>query len=197
MIEHLLEWDQALFLQLNALGSAFWDPFFLVLSHKATNVVVYVLLLIFIGHKRNAKSALLLFFFAVVLVAITDQITNAFKYGFERLRPCYTAGIKDQMRWVKEGCGGRYSFFSGHASNSFALATFFGFIFSKYKRLLPFLFGLAAAIAYSRVYLGVHFPLDILCGSLFGILWTTVYFSVLYSLFKKTSLAAVLNSISI
>lgn len=187
MVERLLEWDQALFLQLNALGSPLWDPLFLVLSHKATNVVVYLLLLFYVGYKKKAKSALLLFLFAVVLVAITDQITNAFKYGFERLRPCYTAGIKDQMRWVKEGCGGRYSFFSGHASNSFALATFFGFIFSKHKRLLPFLFGLAAAIACSRVYLGVHFPLDILCGSLFGILWTSVYFSVLYSLFKNSS----------
>lgn len=187
MLQRLLEWDQALFLKLNAFGSSFWDPFFLLLSHKATNVVVYLVLLFFIRYKKKDKSAVVLFFMAVMLVVLTDQITNAFKYGFERLRPCYTEGVKDQMRWVKEGCGGRYSFFSGHASNSFALATFFGFVFSKYKRLLPFLFGLAAAIAYSRIYLGVHFPLDILCGSLFGILWTSLYFSALYSLLKNTS----------
>ena len=185
MLEGLLEWDQALFLQLNSFGSSFWDPFFFFLSHKATNVVFYLSLLLYIGYKRNTQQALILFSLAVLLVVITDQITNAFKYGFERLRPCYTEGIKEKMRWVKEGCGGRYSFFSGHASNSFALATFFGFIFSKYKRLLPLMFGLAAAVAYSRIYLGVHFPLDILCGSLFGILWTSLYFSVLYSLAKK------------
>lgn len=191
MLQRLLEWDQAMLLDLNALGSPFWDPLFLLLTNKATNVVVYVLLLFFVGYKKNAKSALILFFLAVLLVGLTDQITNVFKNGFERLRPCHTEGIKDQMRWVKEGCGGRFSFFSGHASNSFALATFFGFIFYRYKKLLPFLFVLAAAIAYSRVYLGVHFPLDILCGSLFGILWTSLYFFVLYSLFKKTSYASV------
>lgn len=191
MLEGLLEWDQALFLQLNSFGSSFWDPFFLLLSHKATNVVFYLSLLLYIGYKRNTQQALILFSLAVLLVVITDQITNAFKYGFERLRPCYTEGIKEKMRWVKEGCGGRYSFFSGHASNSFALATFFGFIFSKYKRLLPLMFGLAAAVAYSRIYLGVHFPLDILCGSLFGILWTSLYFSVLYSLAKKKGYTAI------
>ena len=191
MLEGLLEWDQALFLQLNSFGSSFWDPFFLLLSHKATNVVFYLSLLLYIRYKRNTQQALILFFLAVLLVVITDQITNAFKYGFERLRPCYTEGIKEKMRWVKEGCGGRYSFFSGHASNSFALATFFGFIFSKYKRLLPLMFGLAAAVAYSRIYLGVHFPLDILCGSLFGILWTSLYFSVLYSLAKKKGHTAI------
>lgn len=191
MLEGLLEWDQALFLQLNSFGSSFWDPFYLLLSHKATNVVFYLSLLLYIGYKRNTQQALILFSLAVLLVVITDQITNAFKYGFERLRPCYTEGIKEKMRWVKEGCGGRYSFFSGHASNSFALATFFGFIFSKYKRLLPLMFGLAAAVAYSRIYLGVHFPLDILCGSLFGILWTSLYFSVLYSLAKKKGYTAI------
>ena len=191
MLEGLLEWDQALFLQLNSFGSSFWDPFYLLLSHKATNVVFYLSLLLYIGYKRNTQQAVILFFLAVLLVVITDQITNAFKYGFERLRPCYTEGIKEKMRWVKEGCGGRYSFFSGHASNSFALATFFGFIFSKYKRLLPLMFGLAAAVAYSRIYLGVHFPLDILCGSLFGILWTSLYFSVLYSLAKKKGHTAI------
>ena len=191
MLEGLLEWDQALFLQLNSFGSSFWDPFFLLLSHKATNVVFYLSLLLYIGYKRNTQQALILFSLAVLLVVITDQITNAFKYGFERLRPCYTEGIKEKMRWVKEGCGGRYSFFSGHASNSFALATFFGFIFSKYKRFLPLMFGLAAAVAYSRIYLGVHFPLDILCGSLFGILWTSLYFSVLYSLAKKKGYTAI------
>ncbi len=191
MLEGLLEWDQALFLQLNSFGSSFWDPFYLLLSHKATNVVFYLSLLLYIGYKRNTQQAVILFFLAVLLVVITDQITNAFKYGFERLRPCYTEGIKEKMRWVKEGCGGRYSFFSGHASNSFALATFFGFIFSKYKRLLPLMVGLAAAVAYSRIYLGVHFPLDILCGSLFGILWTSLYFSVLYSLAKKKGHTAI------
>ena len=86
-----------------------------------------------------------------------------------RLRPCYDEEISFLVRLVKPTCGGRFSFFSGHASNSFALAVFFGTILKSYSRLLPYiLLIIAALIAYSRVYIGVHFPLDIFCGTLFG-----------------------------
>jgi undecaprenyl-diphosphatase len=73
------------------------------------------------------------------------------------------------MRLVKPNCGGKYSFFSGHASNSFALALFFGGFMKSYQRILPYvLLIIAGLIAYSRVYIGVHFPLDIICGALVG-----------------------------
>ena len=73
-------------------------------------------------------------------------------------------------------------FFSGHASNSFALAFFFGLIFNRLKYLMPLLLTLASLIAYSRIYLGVHFPLDVICGALAGILIaSSVYFLSLRS----------------
>ena len=75
------------------------------------------------------------------------------------------------MRLVKDSCGGQFSFFSGHASNSFALATLFFLSFRKIiDRGRILLFVLAGLIAYSRVYIGVHYPIDILCGALFGLL---------------------------
>jgi undecaprenyl-diphosphatase len=74
------------------------------------------------------------------------------------------------MRRVKPGCGGYYGYFSGHASNSFAMATFFVVLFARQFKLLRLLFVIAAMVAYSRIYIGVHYPLDVISGTLFGIL---------------------------
>lgn len=178
MVEELLSWDTRLFLWLNQSGTPFFDPFWLMMSEKATNVVVYLTLVIFYGRKHGYKAALLLLLSAVILVGLTDQLTNLFKNGFMRLRPCHTPELEGLMRFVKAHCGGLYSFFSGHASNSFALALYFSLIFKKCKRLMPVLLIFAALIAYSRVYLGVHYPLDILCGSIAGILMGTIVYSL-------------------
>jgi undecaprenyl-diphosphatase len=82
------------------------------------------------------------------------------------------------MRLVKASCGGKYGFFSGHSSNSFALAFFFSLIFKEVKKLLPVLLSFAALIAYSRVYIGVHYPLDIICGAFAGIVMAYLVYSL-------------------
>ena len=97
-----------------------------------------------------------------------DQITNLFKDGFARLRPCHDPDIAPLMRLVKDRCGGLYGFFSGHSSNSFALAIFFITFFKSIYPVMRWLVLWAAIVAYSRVYVGVHYPIDILCGALFG-----------------------------
>jgi undecaprenyl-diphosphatase len=105
------------------------------------------------------------------MITITDQTANLFKDSFQRLRPCYNEMIKDSLRLVKESCGGKYGFFSAHASNSFTLAVFFGLLYkNKFKYLIYFSLLYASLISYSRIYLGVHFPLDILFGAAFGLI---------------------------
>ncbi|MGB0366344.1 MAG: phosphatase PAP2 family protein [Flavobacteriaceae bacterium] len=178
MVEQLLVWDTSLFLWLNQMGSSFYDPFWVLMSEKATNVVVYLTLVFIYGRKRGLRAAVLLLFVGVVLVGLTDQLTNIFKDGFMRLRPCHTSDLDGIMRLVKASCGGKYSFFSGHSSNSFALAFFFSLIFKEVKRLMPMLLFLASLIAYSRVYLGVHYPLDIVCGAIAGIGMATLVYSL-------------------
>lgn len=178
MLEQLIAWDHQLFLTLNRLGSPVFDSFWLLLSEKGTNAVVYFSLVVLYGKKWGWKKALYLLSIGVLMVGVTDQITNLFKGGFMRLRPCYTPEIQIFTRLVKENCGGQYGFFSGHASNSFALAFFFGSIFNRFNYLLPTLLVFASSIAYSRIYLGVHFPLDIICGAVAGITIACIFYFI-------------------
>ena len=180
-MEVLLAWDKALFLWLNGLGSETYDGFWMLMTHRGSNVFLYLALWFFFGAKYSWKVAVYLLFFTALLILCTDQLTNLFKVQVGRLRPCYDQEIRALVRLVKPTCGGRFSFFSGHASNSFALAVFFGSILkSTHRSLFPTLLFIAFLIAYSRVYIGVHFPLDIvvgaIAGSLIGImfyrLWT-------------------------
>jgi len=87
---------------------------------------------------------------------------------------------------VKSSCGGRYSYFSAHAANSMAIAVFFGLLFkNKLKYILPFLILWAFIVAYSRIYIGVHFPLDVLTGLLFGSFYGLLFYGMLRLLFQK------------
>jgi undecaprenyl-diphosphatase len=168
-METLIAFDKAFFLWLNGLGTHTFDSFWMLVTHSGSNVILYLLLWLLISIKTSWRKGLYLLLFTGLLILCTDQLTNLFKVSFARLRPCYDEEIKSLVRLVKPTCGGRFSFFSGHASNSFALAVFFGRIIKTYSRFYPYiLLIIAALIAYSRIYIGVHFPLDIFCGMLTG-----------------------------
>ena len=177
--------DRDLFLLLNNWGTATFDSFWLLLSNKLTNVVVYLLAWFYLLTKVKLKPALFLFITTLILVLITDQFTNLAKYSFARLRPCYDPELLDLVRLVNASCGGQYGFFSGHSSNSFALATFFSALYrNKSGYLALFFYLLAGFIAFSRVYVGVHFPLDILVGAIVGILIGKGCFSIFNKFFS-------------
>lgn len=169
MLDQLLQYDKELFLFLNNLGTTTWDGFWMVYTTKINWVPLYAILLYLMFKNLNRKAFILNILVIVLMITFTDQITNLFKHGIERLRPCYTEDLQGLMRLVKSSCGGKYSYFSGHASNSMAVAVFSGLLLrNKYKYLVFLLLFWAALMAYSRVYIGVHFPLDILSGMLFG-----------------------------
>ncbi|WP_066224837.1 phosphatase PAP2 family protein [Formosa haliotis] len=168
MLEQLINTDKELFLYLNNLGSASWDTFWLVITNKFTFIPFYALLLFLLYKKLGVKSVLILVILIALMITFTDQIANVFKHGFQRPRPCRQEGVMESMRFIAERCG-RYGFFSAHAASSMAIAVFMGLVLKPFYKNLIFVFLFwSAIVAYSRIYVGVHYPLDIICGMAFG-----------------------------
>ena len=183
MIEEILKLDSQLFLFLNNLGSSTFDAFWIFLSYKESNIFFYLSLLIFYFYKESKTIKLSEVFYSLLFIAImiliADQTANLFKDSFQRLRPCYNESLIDSVRLVTESCGGKYGFFSAHASNSFSLAVFFGLLYkNKFRYIIYISLIYASLISYSRIYLGVHFPLDILFGGVYGITIGLVVFRI-------------------
>ena len=175
MIEEIIDFDKVIFLYLNSLGSKSFDFFWLLITNKFLNFIIYFSLLFAVFKKYGRTRAFNVFFLAVILIVVVDQATNFSKFFFGRLRPCYDEQISLLSRLVSIHCGGKFSFFSAHASNSFALATFFSIIFKKSKILRIAIVFLALLIAYSRIYIGVHYPMDVIVGAVFGVFFSITY----------------------
>ena len=176
MLDSLIELDRSLLLYLNNLGAPSWDGFWLVVTNKLTFIPIYLVLIYLIAKRFTVKEIVILVLTIAGMILFTDQITNLFKFTFERLRPCAQEGVLEHIRQGE--CWG-YGFFSGHSSNSMATAIFTGLMLRPlYKNLIYFMIVWSIVVAYSRIYLGLHYPLDILCGLTFGALAGYLFYKV-------------------
>lgn len=167
-MEQLLHYDEQLFVFLNSLGNTAWDEFWLVVTHKLTFIPLYALLIFLIYRKWGIRATGIIILVAVLMITCTDQLSNLFKYGFERERPCRLAHLESVIRHVASRCG-KYGFFSAHAASSMAAAVFSGLLLRKHYPY--FIYGMlvwSALVSYSRIYVGVHYPTDIIVGIFFG-----------------------------
>lgn len=186
MLDQLINYDRELFLFLNNLGTDSWDGFWMFYTTKFNWIPFYAILLFLLFKSLTKKTFIYSLFVITLMIVFTDQITNVFKDGFERLRPCYDEEIRDLMRLVRSTCGGKFGYFSGHASNSMAVAVFSGLVLkNRYKYLVFLLLLWSALMAYSRIYIGVHFPLDAISGMLFGGFSGWLFYKLLIYLQEK------------
>ncbi|MDC6367464.1 MULTISPECIES: phosphatase PAP2 family protein [Flavobacteriaceae] len=186
MLEQLIQYDKDLFLFLNSLGTPTWDGFWMFMTKTKNSAPLYILLLYLTFRNFGLKKTGIVLVMVALLITCTDQLSNFFKYGVGRLRPCHDPEISLVMRLVKSYCGGKFSYFSAHAANSFAPATFFAILFSgkvKYMGMLLLLW--AIIVAYSRIYIGVHFPLDIITGAIIGTLFGWLFAKLAIFAFQK------------
>ncbi len=169
MFEQLIQFDQNLFFAINnGLANPFFDWLMPLLRNRFVWAPLYLFLIIFFVRNYGKQGWMLLLFF-ILTFGVTDFFAaSIIKPSVQRLRPCNTIELKEQVRGLV-ACGSGYSFPSAHAANHFALGLFLITIFyRKWKPILPLALLWAASISFAQVYVGVHFPLDVTLGAVIG-----------------------------
>lgn len=171
MLEKLQSLDASLLLFFNHLNNPVFDFLFYWISNKWVWVPFYGYLtyVLYTRHRRHFFTLLL---FIAATIAVSDQISSSLiKDSVMRFRPCHDPMIASEVHIVNGYCGGLYGFVSSHASNVFTLTLFLNTYFRKrHLRLQGILIVWATVVSFSRIYLGAHFPGDVLCGAALGAL---------------------------
>jgi len=178
MIEILNDIDTRLFLFLNSFNNEVFDIVMSYITITATWIPFYILLIYFIYKKYKFKYGSYILIFLILSIAAADfGSVHLFKNVFHRLRPCHNIDLQDLIHLVNSKCGGQFGFISSHAANVFSIAMFISLLFkNKYVWISMMIW--AMLISYSRIYLGVHYPGDILGGALWGMLVSYLFYSI-------------------
>ncbi len=175
LLQQLIKWDRYLFEKINSdWSNPFFDQLMPFMRRDLNWAPLYLFLFIFAIINYKSKGVWWSVFF-LATVALTDMTgTYLFKHNFERLRPCNDPMISEQVRLLLNKCAGGYSFISNHAANHMGMGVYFFLTFRhELKKFAWISITWAALVAYSQVYVGVHYPGDILIGGLVGLVFGT------------------------
>ena len=176
MMETLIDIDRDLFIALNGFHSESLDPIVYFLTNTSAWIPLYVVLLYLI-FKTYGKASWIYLVGIAFTILLADQVTSSvMKPAFERLRPTHDPAIKDVVHTVKNYKGGKFGFASSHAANTFGCAMFIYLMLRKNYTWSSLLFAWAAFVSYTRIYLGVHYPGDIIAGAVVGIFFAGIAF---------------------
>ncbi len=168
MLDLIENTDRALFLYLNGMHCSFCDAVMPYLTEFWVWIPLFCWWL-FELYKKYQKKVVTVVLCTIALIILTDQGANMIKNSVKRYRPSHNVAIKDIVHTVNDHKGGVYGFISNHAANVFGVAFYIFFLLRPTRKIILIsLFMWAAFIAYTRIYLGVHYPLDVLGGAIWG-----------------------------
>ncbi len=176
MVDRILQWDKELFIFLNSLGSERYDGLWLFITKQINWLPIFLLIAYLVFKRLGWRHAVMVLLIMALLLTFTDQTTNLVKYHFQRLRPGNNPELGHLIRAVQKRSS--YSFFSGHAANSMAAAMLLYRIMKPYLKYMGFIFLWPLIFAYSRIYLGLHYPFDILCGYIWGAICGLIFYQL-------------------
>lgn len=183
--EKIILKDKELFIYLNSLGNENWDTFWVIVTDQFSWIPLYLLFLYLIFKAFGWKKGLIFLLLTAILVAFSDQFANFIKNTFERLRPFKDPSINQYIRILKNSGG--YSFYSAHAATSSTITVFMYLSLKKHYNFTYLFFIWPILFAYSRIYVGVHFPIDIIIGAITGILIGIIYYKISLIILKRFS----------
>jgi len=182
-LDKIIQYDKALFVYLNGLGNEHWDAFWMTTTNQLSWIPLYVLFLFLLFRSFGWKKGLALLILTAVLVTFSDQLTVFIKNTTERLRPNRDPEINDIIRIIKNNKS--FSFVSGHATTSTAISLFMHLTLKKYYKYTLLFFIWPLLFAYSRIYIGVHFPIDVTAGAILGILIGYIFYQISLKILAK------------
>jgi len=169
LLDRLIQWDKELLIVLNGFHTPWLDPVFLLMTHTLFWSPLYIFLIVLLFRKFKSRAWFLLIGLALALL-LSDQLTaELIKPYFARLRPSYDPSMAGVLHLVDGYRADSYGFSSGHAANTFGVALFIWFTFRSIYKWMALIFVWAGLMTYTRIYLGVHFPGDILSGIALGL----------------------------
>ncbi|MCF0058716.1 phosphatase PAP2 family protein [Dyadobacter sp. CY356] len=183
-IDSIIHGDQQLFLWLNSKHVPWLDAIMYWVTYKFTWIPLYLVLLVF-TIKTKQKKAIAIIATVLAAVILSDKVVSGvMKPYFERFRPCHDPLLAGLVHNVG-ACGGLYGFASAHAATSFSLAIVWFQLTKDKLHHVGWLFAWAAFYSYSRVYVGVHYPVDIFVGALVGLIVGWICIQLYLIFFKK------------
>jgi len=178
MLTEISQLDSELLIYLNNLGNTSWDTFWLYFTEKRSHIPLMLLLLFALYRSIGWKKFIVAVIAIALMATFTDQVTNLVKNHYKRLRPCNESELLTQIRFIAKRCS-KFGYFSGHSSNSMAIAVlFFNLLKPKHPKAIYALLVWAILMGYSRIYVGVHYPGDVLSGFTFGAISGLIFYKL-------------------
>jgi undecaprenyl-diphosphatase len=181
-MESIQQIDQSLLLFLNSFHNSFWDKAITIFTSKEIWIPFY-LLIVYVIVKTYKKNSIYILVLIGLSITLSDQFSGLIKDSVQRLRPTHDPVLGDLVHNIYNR-GGTFGFFSSHASNSFTIAVIAARLFKNHLFSI-LIFSWAVLVSYTRIYLGLHYPGDVLTGWIWGILTGLVFYQLMVIVQRK------------